>query len=73
MLAAGVGGRGVPAAEDAIALENPANNPYVNIVAYRTEDADSEGITTLIELLTSDEVREFITTNWPNGELISAF
>ena len=64
---------GLIPAEDAIALENPENNPYVNIVAYRTEDADSEGITTLIELLTSDEVREFITTNWPNGELIPAF
>lgn len=59
--------------EDSIALENPEDNPYVNIVAYRTADEGSEGITALIELLQSEDVREFITTTWPNGELIPAF
>lgn len=59
--------------QDAIVLESGEDNPYVNIVAYRTADENSEGITTLIELLTSEEVREFITTTWPNGELIPAF
>lgn len=59
--------------EDAIALESGEDNPYANIIAYRTEDADSEALATLVELLTSDEVRTFIEETWPNGELIPAF
>lgn len=58
---------------DAIALESGENNPYANIVAYRTADADSAAIATLLRLLTSDEVRTFITETWPDGELIPAF
>lgn len=64
---------GLVPANDSIALENPEDNPYVNIVAFRTADQDTEGIKTLIELLTSEEVREFISTTWPDGELIPAF
>lgn len=64
---------GLVPATDAIALENPEDNPYVNIVAYRSADADTEGITKLVDLLTSEDVRTFITETWPNGELIPAF
>ncbi|HZL05179.1 MAG TPA: MetQ/NlpA family ABC transporter substrate-binding protein [Coriobacteriia bacterium] len=64
---------GLVPSQDAIALESGEDNPYANIVAYRTEDKDSEAIATLISLLTSDEVRTHIEETWPNGELIPAF
>lgn len=64
---------GLVPTEDAIVLESGEDNPYANILAYRTEDADNETIQTLITLLTSDEVRTFIEETWPNGELIPAF
>lgn len=64
---------GLVPTEDAIALESGEDNPYANIVAYRTEDASSEAIAALVELLTSDEVRTYIEETWPNGELIPAF
>lgn len=59
--------------EDALALESGVDNPYANIVAYRTEDEDNAAIATLIELLTSEETRAFIEETWPNGEVIPAF
>lgn len=64
---------GLVPSEDAFVVESGEDNPYANVLAYRTEDADAEGIQTLITLLTSDEVRTFIEENWPNGELIPAF
>lgn len=64
---------GLVPTDDAIVLESGENNPYANVLAYRTEDADNEAIQTLITLLTSDEVRTYIEETWPNGELIPAF
>ncbi|MGM0386365.1 MAG: MetQ/NlpA family ABC transporter substrate-binding protein [Actinomycetota bacterium] len=64
---------GLVPTEDAIVLESGEDNPYGNIVAYRSEDADSEAIAALVTLLTSDEVRTYIEETWPNGELIPAF
>lgn len=59
--------------EDALALESGQDNPYANVVAYRSADAESEDIATLVELLTSDETRTFIEDTWPNGEVQPAF
>lgn len=64
---------GLVPTEDAIALESGEDNPYANIVAYRSEDADSKAIQALVELLTSEDVKTFIEETWPNGELIPAF
>ncbi|WP_413451783.1 MetQ/NlpA family ABC transporter substrate-binding protein [Georgenia phoenicis] len=60
-------------AEDAIVLESGEGNPYANLLAVRTEDAESEAILALDEALHSDEVRDFITERWPAGEIIAAF
>lgn len=64
---------GLVPSKDALVLESGEDNPYANIVAYRTADANSEAIATLVKLLTSDEVRTYIQETWPNGELIPAF
>lgn len=58
-------------AEDAIALESPEENPYVNIIAVRTEDKDNEAIKTLVEVLKSDEIKDFINEKY-KGSVIPA-
>lgn len=62
---------GLNPAEDAIALESPENNPYVNLIVVREGDEDREEIKTLVEVLQSEEIQEFIKTNY-KGSVISA-
>ncbi|AXF56169.1 MetQ/NlpA family ABC transporter substrate-binding protein [Salicibibacter kimchii] len=47
--------------EDSIASESAdADNPYVNVIAVNSEDEEDEDIATLMDVLQSDEVQEFI-------------
>ncbi|MEK5272257.1 MetQ/NlpA family ABC transporter substrate-binding protein [Aeribacillus sp. FSL K6-8394] len=62
---------GLDPSKDAIALESPKDNPYVNVIAVRSEDKDSEKIKALVEVLQSDEMKEFIQTNY-QGSVIPA-
>ncbi|GGG24232.1 lipoprotein [Lysinibacillus alkalisoli] len=55
--------------EEAIALEASDESPYVNIVAVRSEDKDSEAIKKLMEVLTSKEIQDFIIEEW-NGSVV---
>ncbi|WP_022793929.1 MetQ/NlpA family ABC transporter substrate-binding protein [Marinococcus halotolerans] len=57
--------------EDAIALESPEDNPYVNVIAAREEDEDNETIQTLVDVLQSDETQEFIEEEY-DGAVIPA-
>ncbi|GEK59487.1 methionine ABC transporter substrate-binding protein [Marinococcus halophilus] len=57
--------------EDAIALESPEDNPYVNVVAARAEDEDNETIQTLVEVLQSEETQQFIEEEY-DGAVIPA-
>src|SRR5690625_193037 len=59
--------------KDGLIVEDGENNPYANFVAFRTEDADSEALKTLDELLRSDATRDFISDKWDSGEIIPAF
>ncbi|MFV0380274.1 MAG: MetQ/NlpA family ABC transporter substrate-binding protein [Anaerorhabdus sp.] len=57
--------------KDAVILENAdATNPYVNIVAARSDNQDSEAIKILVEVLTSKEVKEFIKSTYADGSVI---
>lgn len=62
---------GLSPSDDTIAMES-GDSPYVNIVAVRSEDADNENIAKLVEALTSDEVRTFITEQY-SGEVVPVF
>ena len=55
----------------AIALESTLNNPYANIVACRTADVDTPKIKALIEALTSQTIKDFITSEY-TGAVIPA-
>jgi len=60
---------GLNPAEDAVALEVGENNPYANIIVVRSEDKDKEEIKTLVEVLKSEKIKEFINTKYPGSVL----
>ncbi|MBM7096983.1 MetQ/NlpA family ABC transporter substrate-binding protein [Bacillus sp. H-16] len=58
--------------EDAIALESSElDNPYVNVIAIRSEDEGNEEIEKLVEVLRSEEVRDFILEEY-DGAVVPA-
>jgi len=59
---------GLNPVEDSIALES-TSSPYANIIAVRAGDENREDIKTLIEVLTSKEIQDFILGNW-NGMVV---
>lgn len=59
-------------ADEAIFVEESEDNPYGNVLAWR-EGEDSEGIKKLEELLHSDEVKDYIESEWPDGDIFPAF
>lgn len=57
--------------EDAIIMEGE-NSPYVNVIAVRKGDADSEKIKTLKKIIQSKDVKEFILEEY-EGAVVPAF
>lgn len=55
--------------QEAIAVETVEGNPYANILVWRTDNAN-EGVAVLEGLLHSEEVAEFIRTQWPSGDVL---
>lgn len=62
---------GLNPTKDALAIES-SDSPYVNIVAIRTEDKDSDKAKALTKVLNSDEVKKFIEEKY-NGSIVPAF
>lgn len=58
--------------DEAIAVEDPQDNPYANFLTWR-EGEQTDAIKTLDELLHSDEVKKFIEETWDDGSVIPAF
>lgn len=58
--------------EDALVLESPKDNPYVNILAVRKGDENRNEIVKLSEALNSPEVKKFIEEEY-KGAVIPAF
>ena len=50
-------------ADDSVLLEAD-NSPYVNVIAVRSGDEDSDKIMKLIEVLHSDEIKDFVEEQW---------
>ncbi|GAA4282957.1 MetQ/NlpA family ABC transporter substrate-binding protein [Brevibacterium daeguense] len=63
---------GLSSKKDGILVESPEGNPYTNILVVRAGDENNEAIQTLAELAHSEEVANFITETWPEGEVIPA-
>jgi D-methionine transport system substrate-binding protein len=62
---------GLDPAKDPIAVESPKNNPYVNIIAVRKGDENRKEIKTLVEVLQSKEIQDFIKEKY-KGAVIPA-
>lgn len=56
-------GAGLNPEKDAVLLEKD-NSPYVNVVAVRSGDENSDKIKKLVEVLHSDEIKKFVEENW---------
>ncbi|WP_339233632.1 MetQ/NlpA family ABC transporter substrate-binding protein [Oceanobacillus sp. FSL W7-1281] len=56
-------GAGLNPLEDALFIEGDESD-YVNVIAVRSEDKDSEALNTLVEVLQSQEIQDFITDNY---------
>lgn len=64
---------GLKPSQDALLLEQAdSTNPYVNILVTRTELKDDPRIQALAEVLTSDDIKKFITDTWADGSVIPA-
>ena len=50
-------------ADDSVLLEAD-NSPYVNVIAVRSGDEDSDKIKKLIEVLHSDKIKDFVEEQW---------
>ncbi len=62
---------GLNPSEDAVILETASSdNPYANIVACRSEDANNPKLRALIDALTSDTIKSFIESKWSNGSVL---
>jgi D-methionine transport system substrate-binding protein len=62
---------GLDPSKDPIAVESPDNNPYVNLIAVRSGDENREEIKTLVEVLQSEEIANFINETY-KGAVIPA-
>lgn len=49
--------------EDSLFIEGE-DSPYVNVIAVRSEDEDNEALKTLVEVLQSEEIQNFILENY---------
>ena len=64
---------GLNPTKDAVLLEQAdATNPYVNIVACRAGEENSAKIQALVNVLKSEEVRNFILSTYNDGSIIPA-
>ncbi|RFU63805.1 MetQ/NlpA family ABC transporter substrate-binding protein [Peribacillus glennii] len=60
---------GLDPVNDPIAVESKEDNPYVNIITVREGDEDREEIKTLVEVLHSKEIQDFITNQYKGAVL----
>jgi D-methionine transport system substrate-binding protein len=58
--------------KDAIAQESATNNPYGNVIAVRAADKDKPAFKALIAAYHTDEVRQFILTQF-DGAVLPTF
>jgi D-methionine transport system substrate-binding protein len=62
---------GLNPTEDALVIEG-SDSPYVNILVARPDNKDSDAMKKLAAALNSEDVREFILTNY-EGAVVPAF
>ena len=63
---------GLSTAKDGLLVEG-ADSPYVNIVTVKAGNEADPKIQALVKAVLSDEVREWIKTTYPDGDVVPVF
>ncbi|MBP3709375.1 MAG: MetQ/NlpA family ABC transporter substrate-binding protein [Treponema sp.] len=63
---------GLAASKDGLLVEG-ADSPYVNVLCVKDGMQNDERIQALVEALTSQEVKDYIIEQYPNGEVVAVF
>ncbi|MBQ9630801.1 MAG: MetQ/NlpA family ABC transporter substrate-binding protein [Treponema sp.] len=63
---------GLLASRDGIIVEG-ADSPYVNVLCVKAGNENARGIKALVKALQSQEVKDYITTKYANGEVVAVF
>lgn len=63
---------GLTAKNDGILVEG-ADSPYVNIVTVKAGNESDPRIQALVKAITSQKVKDYITTKYPNGDVVATF
>jgi D-methionine transport system substrate-binding protein len=63
---------GLIPSEDAVYLESTENNPFLNVIAVRTEDKDKPVFQKLIKAYHTDEVKQFIKEEF-KGSIVTSW
>ncbi len=63
---------GFSARNDGLIVEG-ADSPYVNIVAVKEGNENNEAVKALVQCLQSQEVKDWVSENYPNGEVVVVF
>ena len=60
---------GLIATRDGLYVEG-ADSPYVNVIAVKSGNETNPAILALVNALKGDEVRDYVSERYPNGEVI---
>ena len=60
---------GLVATRDGLYVEG-ADSPYVNVIAVQSGNEDNPAIQALVSALKSDEVKQYVSQRYPNGEVV---
>lgn len=63
---------GLTAKEDGLLVEG-ADSPYVNVVVVKAGNEGDQRIQALVKAITSQKVKDYITTKYPNGDVVAVF
>ncbi|MCQ2576433.1 MAG: MetQ/NlpA family ABC transporter substrate-binding protein [Treponema sp.] len=63
---------GLIATKDGLVVEG-SSSPYVNIVAVKAGNENTDSIKALVKALQSDKVKAYIAERYPNGEVVTVF
>ncbi len=63
---------GLSAKKDGLFVEG-SSSPYVNVIAVKAGNENSDAIKALVKALKSEKVRKYIEGKYPNGEVVVVF
>lgn len=63
---------GFSASKDGLFVEG-ADSPYVNVIAVKAGNENSDAIKALVKALQSDKVKAWVSEKYPNGEVVVVF